>query len=199
MIKNVVFDLGQVLYRFEPMHLVSPYVKNEEDKKLLATVLFDRLYWDRLDAGTIEDEEVVTLACSRLPSHLHEPCRMAYKGWIYNMPEVEGMREVVTRVKKMGKKVYLLSNVSKYFEAHSDEFSIFENFDKCLFSASLGYTKPNKEIYLSLLDLTDSKGEETLFIDDSEANVNGARAVGIHAYHFDGDVSALSRYLDRVL
>ena len=60
MIKNLVFDFGNVLVRYEPEYMVSQYVSDPEDKRLLAEVLFDRLYWDALDEGTITDEEVVT-------------------------------------------------------------------------------------------------------------------------------------------
>ena len=59
MIKNVVFDFGQVLVHFQPAYMVGKYVTDEADAKLLKEVLFDRLYWDKLDAGTITDEEAV--------------------------------------------------------------------------------------------------------------------------------------------
>ena len=71
MLKNVVFDFGQVLVKFEPEYMCGVYVDNEDDLKLIANVLFDRLYWDRLDAGTIEDEEVISEAKKRLPEKLH--------------------------------------------------------------------------------------------------------------------------------
>ena len=64
MIKNVVFDFGQVLVHFEPSYMVGKYVQDAEDKPLLEDVLFDRLYWDRLDEGTITDEEVLA-ACQK--------------------------------------------------------------------------------------------------------------------------------------
>ena len=72
MIKNVVFDFGQVLVRFEPEYMTGQYIKDENDIKLMSQVLFDRLYWDKLDKGTISDEEVVALSNERLPEHLRE-------------------------------------------------------------------------------------------------------------------------------
>ena len=70
MIKNVVFDFGQVMVHFEPNYMVGKYVTDEQDAKLLETVLFDRLYWDRLDAGTISDAEVIEECKKRLPERL---------------------------------------------------------------------------------------------------------------------------------
>ena len=58
-IKNVVFDCGQVLVHFEPSYMVGVYVSDKEDKELLEMVVFDRLYWDKLDLGTITNEETV--------------------------------------------------------------------------------------------------------------------------------------------
>ena len=66
MIKNVVFDFGQVMVRFEPSYMVGRYVKDKADASLLGEVIFDRLYWDRLDAGTISDEEVINACYTRL-------------------------------------------------------------------------------------------------------------------------------------
>ena len=199
MIKNVVFDLGQVLYKFEPLQLVEKYTKTEEDRRILAAVLFDRLYWDRLDRGTIEDEELLRLACERLPERLHEPCRLAYYNWIYNMPEVEGMREVVSRVKKKGVRVFLLSNISRYFASNADKFDMLSEFEYCLFSAEVGLVKPERKIFAHLAELTGILPEETLFIDDSKINIAGAEAFGIKGYLFDGDAARLTVYIDEIL
>ena len=62
MIKNVVFDCGQVLIHFDPKYMVERYVTDPEDSALLQEVVFDRAYWNRLDVGTITDEEVVAAA-----------------------------------------------------------------------------------------------------------------------------------------
>lgn len=199
MIKNVVFDLGQVLYRFEPMQLVQGYVECEEDRELLAAVLFDRLYWDKLDSGEMENEEAICLASKRLPERLHAAARRAFCDWIYNMPPIEKMHEVVTRVKKMGKKVYLLSNVSRYFAEHCREFEIFSCFDGLVFSGVERLMKPERAIYERLVSLTGIVPEETLFIDDNENNVKAAADFGIVAYRFDMDFEGLDAFLDKVL
>ena len=60
-------------------------------------------------------------------------------------------------------------------------------------------TKPDRAIYRHLLSECDIRPEETLFIDDSPQNVEGARACGIHGYLFDGDVAALRAHLGAVL
>ena len=77
MIKNYIFDFGKVLVEFEPENLTSVYIKNTEDLKIVSEVVFDRLYWDRLDNGTISDDEVINAIRNRLPEHLQKKCRFS--------------------------------------------------------------------------------------------------------------------------
>ena len=68
--KNVIFDFGQVLVRFDPSYMVEKYVSDPVEAALLAHIVFDRKYWDRLDAGTISDAEVVADIKTRVPARL---------------------------------------------------------------------------------------------------------------------------------
>ena len=111
-IKNVVFDFGQVIVRFEPSYMVGRYVSDEADAALLEEVIFDRLYWDKLDRGDITDEEVMRACRERLPERLWSLADKIYYNWIYNIPEIEGMRELVTKLRdEKGMRVFLLSNI----------------------------------------------------------------------------------------
>lgn len=197
MIKNVIFDFGQVLVHFEPEYMTRKYIKNEEDAKLCEAVIFDRLYWDRLDAGTISEEEVISGIKSRLPERLHESAIMAYKNWIYNIPEIEGMRGILDYIKeKYGVKLFLLSNISKYFAQHSKEFEILKSMDGCVFSAVCGRTKPGRDIFEYICEEYGLLPSETLFVDDNEANKKGAEDFGIKTYLFKKDPDKLKLWLD---
>ena len=130
MIKNIIFDFGQVLVHFEPRYMVGKYVDDPVEAALLAHIAFDRKYWDRLDAGTITDAEVVADIRSRVPAHLHGAVEQIYYNWIYNIPEVEGMRELILHVKEThGAPVYVLSNISAYFASHAHEIPILDLVD----------------------------------------------------------------------
>jgi putative hydrolase of the HAD superfamily len=198
-IKNVVFDFGQVLVHFEPRYMVSVYVENKEDIDLLERVVFDRLYWDRLDEGTITDEETVRLCKERLPQRLHNVVDKIYYNWIYNIPEFEGMREIVLWLKDKGVKLCLLSNISKYFAEHSSEIPILSLIENKVMSGPIGIVKPSYEIFDHLCKSFDLSPEETLFIDDNEANIKGAASYGINAYRFDFDVEKLKKYLESII
>ena len=195
MIKNVIFDFGKVLVDFEPTYMTSRYLHNEDDIKLVSDVLFDRLYWDRLDAGTISDSEVISESCKRLPQRLHQKVADIYNNWMYNLPEICGMRELLQKLSDKGVRLFLLSNISEGFAKKSSEFSILSYFERCFFSAVCGLTKPSAEIFNHLLNECGIKANEALFVDDSEKNINGAKSVGISTYLFDGDSKKLESFL----
>ena len=196
MIKNVVFDFGQVLVHFEPEKMVAKYVREESDARMLEEVLFDRLYWDALDAGTVTDEEVVATCRQRLPERLWEVADTIYYNWIYNLPEINGMHALVSYIKqRYGVRLFLLSNISKYFAAHRDEIPVLSEFEHCVFSAVVGKVKPNRDIFEHLCTVCNILPEETVFIDDSPKNVQGAVNAGLQAYLFDGNADALRAFL----
>ena len=199
-IKNVIFDYGQVMIHFNPAYMIGQYVTDPTDAALLEEVVFDRLYWDRLDDGTTTDEEVLSACCERLPQRLWESARTIYYNWIYNIPPVEGMAELVAYLRgQYGVKLYLLSNISCYFAAHREEMPFLSLFDGCVLSGPIGLVKPDPAIYAHLCNTYPIRPEESLFIDDNACNIEAAKAFGIHGYLFDGDAVKLKTYLDKLL
>lgn len=198
MIKNVIFDFGQVLVKFDPYYMTAAYVKDEKDVLLCKDVLFDRLYWDKLDKGTISDEEVVALSKKRLPERLWADAEKAYYNWIYNIPEISGMNDIVKRLKAQGVDLCILSNISVYFSERYRQIPILEYFDKFVFSSTCNMVKPNKDIFEYTLKKHNFAPFETLFVDDREENINGARLAGINGYVFDGNVEKFDKYLKEI-
>ncbi len=199
MCKNCIFDFGQVLVRFDPDYMTSFYIEDEADRALAREVIFDRLYWDRLDEGSITDDEVKEGIISRLPERLQAPAVAAYDGWIEHLPEIEGMVSLLDDLKSRGVKLYLLSNISIGFAENYKNVppvaDILSRFDGLVFSGPIGIVKPTREIFCHLLDRFGLKGEDCIFIDDNEKNIAGCAAAGIEGYLFDGDAKALKNYL----
>ena len=200
MIKSLIFDFGQVMIKYQPTLMTAKYIDNEEDERAVCEVLFDRLYWDRLDDGSITDGEIIEAAKARLPERLHSVLPTVYYNWIYNLPEVEGMNRLVASARqRWGVGIYLLSNISEYFADNAHEIRALRLFDRCFFSAKMGMTKPDPEIFRFVCQELGIKPDETLFIDDSEKNIEGARSAGLHTYLFDGDAARLSEYIEEIL
>ena len=199
MIRNVIFDFGQVLVSFVPIDIVKQTVKNEEDAALVAQIFFDRKYWDKIDEGTLSGEELIAEAKKHLPERLHAPLPEIFYTWIYRIPYIKGMPEIVAMLKQKGIRLFLLSNAGHYLAEHTEHFEMLDGFDACLFSATLGLSKPHREIYAHICDTYSLVPEETLFVDDNAANIEGARAYGIGGYLFDGDANRLAQYLENTL
>lgn len=199
MFKNYIFDFGQVLIKFDPYYMVSVYIKDEADLQLLTPIIFDRLYWNALDDGSITDGEVKEAFCKRIPERLHKAACEIYDNWIRNLPAVDGMSKLLDALKEKGAKLYLLSNISNYFaenyESVAEIKDVFSKFDGLVFSAPIRMAKPQPEIYEHLLTRFDLLAEDCIFIDDSDKNIAGAAAVGIKGYLFDGDSEKLKKYL----
>lgn len=199
-IKNVIFDFGQVLVHFEPSYMVGAYVSDNDDKALLEEVVFDRLYWDKLDKGTISNEETMSLIKERLPERLWDVADKIYYNWIYNIPEIDGMSELLLHLKnEHGVRLFLLSNISNYFASHSMEIPILKKLDGLVMSAPIGIVKPSYEIFDHICKKYDIVPNEAIFVDDRVDNIEGAIAYGINGYVFDGDSEKLKVYLDGIL
>lgn len=193
--KNVMFDFGMVLVRFDPAYMVGRYVSDPADAALLARVVFDRAYWDRLDAGTVEDEEVLAACRARLPARLWDAADTVYYNWIYNIPPIDGMEAVLADVKARGVRCFLLSNISRYFAAHSAENAVIQQLDGCVYSAVCGLQKPDPAIFTYACEQFGIAPADTVFVDDRAENVAAAESVGIRGYVFDGNVAALRAFL----
>ena len=199
MIKNVVFDFGQVLVRFDPAYIVAQHTSDPAVAERLREVVFDLAYWNKLDAGEVSDEEAIAEFRRRLPSELCDLGEQVFRSWIDHLPPIAPMWKLVEGLAERGVPLYLLSNISIAFAARADEFPILKKFDKCVFSGPCHMAKPDPAIFRHLLAECGIRAEETLFIDDSPKNIAGAEAVGIHGYLFDGDADRLAGYLATVL
>ena len=191
--KNVIFDFGNVLIRFDPAYMTGAEVDDPALAARIAPVVFDRLYWDRLDDGTISDGEVLDAVCARLPEELHEAACRVYRRWYHHLPRIPGMQELLHDIKAQGRGLYLLSNISQGFEDGYAEVAelaeLLAPFDGRVFSGSLHMVKPQEGIFRHLLETYGLDAADCVFVDDSPINVAGARAAGIDAILFDGDAA----------
>ena len=198
-IKNVIFDFGNVLCRYDPDYMISRFISDPDDIALVKEAMFCRSLWDPLDAGTITDDEVKRIGCGPLPERLRAPACAAYDHWHENMPYVPGMKELTVSLKNAGKRLFLLSNISIGFSEKWKSVpaldSLLSPFDGLIFSGTLGIVKPYPEIYHHLIEKYGIYPSESVFIDDRWKNVACAESVGICGILFDGNAEKLSRIL----
>ena len=184
MIKNVIFDVGQVLVAWEPVEAMRALGMDEETVRAVADATVHTSDWDEADRGALSDEELLTGFIRKAPAYeaqirnFWEHVNRA----IYPFPYVgEWMRTL----KDKGYRLYILSNYGKWTYEHTAEaLSFLSDVDGQVFSFEVHQIKPEPEIYQLLLKRYGLKAEESVFLDDTLKNVEAAEEQGIHGIHF---------------
>lgn len=194
MIKNIVFDMGQVLIHWAPDVLIEPYGLAEADKAALKRELFQNVEWVQLDHGTISFEQAVQSVCRRLPEKFHSMVEEIVTGWwLRELVPMEGMAALAAELKAAGYGIYLLSNANTALRDYFGRIPGSECFDGLLVSAEEKLLKPEKAIFLRLCERFGLDAAECFFIDDNPANVEGALCAGMQGTVFYGDAERLRR------
>lgn len=67
MIKNIIFDFGNVLLEWNEDKVVSNYSNNKDEQEILKKVIFKSNDWLKLDDGTMNYKQAITLFKENLP------------------------------------------------------------------------------------------------------------------------------------
>lgn len=194
MIRNVVFDMGNVLITFNQARFIDRAgVTDPADKELLMRELFHSIEWSFMDWGEMDEAEAEAAILKRLPERLHAVARDMIYRWNEPVEPIPGMAQLIADLKAKGMGVYLLSNASVRLPEYFPSVPGSEHFDGGVVSALEKCVKPMPEIYRVLLNRYGLKAEECLFVDDIAINVTGAMRCGMQGYVFDGDAAALRK------
>lgn len=196
MIKNIIFDMGNVLLRYDPEVCLNRFVKREEDRALIRRELFEGPEWVQGDLGHITDEQRFDGVSRRVPQKLHTELRQCVEQWHMCMEPVHGAKEFCAYAKEQGYRLYVLSNASSSFYQYFPRFAPFEYFDGLVVSCDIHIVKPDIRIYRYLLETYGLAPEECFFIDDMAANVEGAQKAGISGAVFGGDFEEIRKKLE---
>ena len=183
---NVVFDFGNVLIQWNPERLLREFAQDKEELGYLMTEVCSPEWNARMDRG--EPIEKCCLEQAELFPE-YKDAIMAYgKRWFDMVPgEVPGMLELVKSLKGDGvHRVFGLSNFSKetFVEARK-RFPVLQEIDEYVISGSIGWIKPETEIYLFFLRSFGLHADECVFIDDSIANIEKAKRIGFDTILFN--------------
>ena len=196
MIRNIVFDMGQVLIHWTPQQFTQSMPLSREEKELLHREVFRNVEWVMLDRGTITEEDAAASMCRRLPEKLHPYARELVTGWWKNPRKpMEGMARLVRELKENGYGIYLLSNASLRLRTYFPWIPGSECFDGLFVSAEHRLLKPQHEIFETFLQTFALDPAQCFFIDDGPANVEGALRAGMAGAVFLGDAERLRREL----
>ncbi len=113
-------------------------------------------------------------------------------------------QQLVDRVKDLKREGYptamITNNIREYADTWRSLIPVEELFDLVVDSSRVGMRKPNPAIFRLTLDrLGGLAPERTVFLDDSEGNVNAAKSLGMQTIHVRGDISQTIAELDALL
>lgn len=199
MVKNIVFDMGNVLVHYDPQLVLNRFCDTEEEKTVIYRELFRGEDWVKTDLGLITDEELFELVKKRVPGEMHGKLKECVEHWDVCLSPVDGAKAFLEKVRKKGYHTYVISNASYRFHDYFPVFYNVEEFEGIVVSADLHIIKPDARIYRYLLDTYHLNPEECLFLDDVEANVEGAKAVGMQSLRFHNNYDEIDHYLDEMI
>lgn len=198
MIKNLVFDLGNVLISFKPAEFFDKKDYPESVKAKILTDIFGSSEWLMLDNGDINTRQAIDLIASKSTLNKEEIAHIFNLRTELIFPLDQNVR-LLPGLKKQGYRLYFLSNFPiDLFEEVKTGYYFFKYFDGGVISAEAKASKPDLKIYNILLEKYNLVPNECLFIDDLEVNVRAAEAAGMNGLVTFGALG-LSREIETAL
>lgn len=193
-IKNIVFDFGGVVLDLDRQQAVDRFVAmGVKDAGDMLDPYHQHGIFLEVEDGSVSGDEFCRKICEVAGKDI--PKETIAQGWLgfvkrvplYKLDYIEELRKKYN--------VFLLSNTNPFVMdwAYSTGFTpsgktLTDYFDKVYASCYMKVVKPHREIFEMMIKDSGMVPEETLFLDDGEANVKMARLLGFHTYKpYDGE------------
>lgn len=186
-VKNVVFDVGNVFVRWSPQEIVERCFnlpKGSAESLRRAEALFHGPLWKSLNRGELTQEEAerayqVDLGLSA------EETKALFFHIMDHLDIIEGTEEIANRLRTAGYRVFALTdNVHEIVAYLKTRHRFWRVFEGAVVSAEIGILKPDPAIFRHAVETYNLRAEETVFFDDVTANLQGARTIGMEARLF---------------
>ncbi|MBO7352892.1 MAG: HAD family phosphatase [Lachnospiraceae bacterium] len=191
MIKNIVFDIGNVLAAFRWRDYIKELGFADEAEWQpggkawrLAAATTKNALWREVDRGVMPLDDIITAMIATDPE-MEDAIRLFFADRRRLVMEYDYSAGWLSELKSRGYKVYLLSNYSQdHYEYISTHFKFFGLEDGRVISWQEKVLKPDARIYNILLDRYGLEASECVFLDDTPENIDGAAAVGMKGIVF---------------
>lgn len=184
-LSSVIFDIGRVLVAYDWEDYLHGFGFEKDKEEALAHAMFAGPYWKELDRGVWSQSELLDAftslapACRREIETVFSHAERCISGLAYAKPWIQ-------ELKSRGLHVYYLSNYSLSMRLKTSEaLDFLDLMDGGLFSYEVNMVKPEPEIYRELLKrYPEIVPEQSVFLDDTEINVETARRLGMQSIIF---------------
>ncbi|MGA8514380.1 MAG: HAD family phosphatase [Burkholderiaceae bacterium] len=189
---NIIFDFGAVVFTWEPHSVVRKFfpehASSDAQAKVLANSIFSHADWHDFDAGKVSVNDLIKQLHTR--TALAQPTLHAMVAHIG--PHLEPIPDAIAVLKQLcalrdaGQdiKLFYLSNMPEpYARTLEQRHAFIQWFDGGIFSGDHKIIKPDLAIFQLASRQFGIAGQDTVFIDDSLANIEAARAHGWRGVH----------------
>jgi 2-haloacid dehalogenase len=193
-IQAVVFDIGGVLLDWNPRYLYRKLIDDDQEMSRFLDEVCTPRWHDAHDRGVPMEE-----SCAQLAARHPEQADLIW-AWGRRSEEmisgvIPGTVDILKELKDRGVACYALTNMeAETYPLRRERFEFMRWFDGTVVSAHEGMAKPDREIFRRLLERFDLEPATTVFIDDSQRNLDAARGLGMRTVHF-ASAAQLRRWL----
>ena len=190
MIRNIIFDLGNVLLNYKPRDFLLKFTQDQQLIDYFVKVVNGSETWLDLDRGTISTSEARDHFISIYPE-MKELILSYFEHWVEGLTPIQENINILMKLHEKGYKTYILSNYMKEpFEITKSKHDFFDLVDGMVISYQGRAIKPEKKIYQTLLSRYNLIPEECVFIDDHQNILDVAQTFGIKTilYHSKVDL-----------
>lgn len=190
MIKNIVFDIGNVIAYYKHEEAIEHFAKNEEEKEFIMNNIVKSPEWagnGLVDIGLLSWDDIIKIIQDRT-NNTHDELieEFCHKHYNYLMVQ-ESMLNLIKDLRNKGYKVYLLSNTNKDSVDHMKNSGLFELVDGYVLSYIENKVKPHQGIYKTLIERYNLIPEESIFVDDRLDNCETAKSLGMDYINVNKD------------
>lgn len=180
MLKNLVFDFGNVLVLCKPEVQMRECTSSEEEALALHEAIRGDEVWRNTCLGLASCEDAIDHMCEQHPD-MADQIRTVLPNRSNAMRIPAETETCLRKLQKAGYNLYYISNTNGIdYDAIMQNHPILHEFNGGLASHLVHLLKPDHRIFQLLLDRYGLKAEECLFVDDLEANTAAAAELGYH-------------------
>jgi putative hydrolase of the HAD superfamily len=185
MVKNIVFDIGNVLAAFTWREFFASFGFTDEVQDRLAACTVMGPLWQEIDHGIMSEAEVIAAFKQYDPSVAAE-IDLVFQNVAGIVKCYDYSVHWINELKNQGYKVYIISNLAaSVVRDCADEMPFLDLVDGAILSFREKVVKPDSSIYRLFLERYGLVAGECVFIDDQERNVAAARNLGIPGIIFN--------------
>ena len=151
MIKNIIFDLGNVIINYNQDHIINHFTIDADEKNFIKEKIFKSPEWELLDLGKITNNAAIAEIQKRNDEKYNKLINIFLLEWYKIQPINEDIVEIAKKLKERNYNIYVLSNMAKQTYEYFKDIDFFKICNGIVISSHENVKKPDEKIFNILL------------------------------------------------